>query len=61
MDNETRREFYVYLDNLDSLIEKINECREGEKREKMLERIIEKKHIFDYETISLFVNNTSSN
>lgn len=42
---------YIYLDNLDRLIEKINEWREGEKREKMLKRIREKKHIFDYETI----------
>ena len=46
-----KNEDYIYLDNIDDLIEKINEWKEGERRIKMLENIREKKVMFDYDNI----------
>ena len=49
-------EDYIYLNDIDDLIEKINQFKEGEKREKMLENIRSKKYMFDYDNIISALN-----
>ena len=49
-------EDYIYLNDIDDLIQKINQFKEGEKREKMLENIRSKKYMFDYDNIISALN-----